>query len=386
MDNFTIYPVHWDYKKNKKQLYTIKIAITVDRQTTYLLTPHRVHPNQWQKADDIQQDPEKPVAFGQVFNHPNAKWINADILRRITEKQRDLIGLGMYGTPLTKETIHDAASKSNKKFSTFAKEVRDHRVEIPRILNFGGQDLLLRHIDVAFLRRFESSERARVNLYDGVSPAVCENTIAGTMKYFCQIMSQAFKEKLILTNPFDSYKGPRYVDPEITWLEEDDKELLWKWIFDDIDSTLKTTAAYFLLGCYAGLRHSDWSQFNPETMIFSTGHGTFFRLRATKNDQDVVMPVGPTLLRVFELLKEVGRPYSLEKSNIHLKVIGPAAGIKKILSTHVGRHSFGYLCASLGLPKSVTAELMGITVKMVEVYYHLTGQNIIKQAAAMVTV
>ena len=68
-----------------------------------------------------------------------------------------------------------------------------------------------------------------------------------------------------------------------------------------------------------------------------------------------------------------------------LKAIADGAGIAKQLTTHAARHSFGYLCASNKIPKSVTAELMGVNTHTVEVYYHLAGENIIQQAQVLKT-
>lgn len=368
MDNFTIRPVHWNYKPTVARIYTIKIAVTVDRKTTYILTNHRVHEDQWD--DDNSK----------VVDHVNAKWINADIARLINDKQKDLIALRMQDLPLSKVAILGGAKTGNRTFKSFAQEIRDHRTDLPRFLNFAGDGVRLRDIDPAMLRKFEAFERSRV---DGEgNRCVNDNTISCTMKYVGQIMRQAKKEKLITDNPFDAYQGPTYIDPPRIWLEEEEKELLFKFVDTDLDPTIRTTTVYFLLGCYSGLRHSDWPQFDPDTMV----RKRFLKIRATKNNNDIVMPIGPILQKVIDMTLTVGRPQSLEKCNLHLKFIGPSAGIKKTLSTHVGRHSFGYLCASLGLPKSTTAELMGITVKTVEVYYHLTGQNIIKQAAALATV
>ena len=59
------------------------------------------------------------------------------------------------------------------------------------------------------------------------------------------------------------------------------------------------------------------------------------------------------------------------------------AGIDKEISTHTARHSFGCLCASLGLPESTTAKLMGINAQTVKVYYHLTGSDLSEQAKAL---
>lgn len=372
MAEYTLYPVLWDYKKNKKKTYFVRIAVTVERKTTYLLTPHRISPKQWDKEQKL------------VKEHPNAKILNADIRKRITDKEAELVSLNIQEIPITKEAIK-GGRKTGRSFKSFAKEVRHHRVEIPRVLNFGGDGLMLRDIDPAWLRRFELHERGRVN--DNGERCVNDNTIACTFKYLAQIMGQAFKEKLVKENPFEAFTRPGYVNPERMGLEEEEKKALFRLIENGLQEPLRTTAIYFLNGCYTGIRHSDWAAFDPDSMVKELPDGTrILRLRARKNKGDVVMPVGPTLLRILDLVRSTGRPHSLEKCNLHLKAIGPMADIDKVLTTHRARHTFGFLCASLGIPKSTTAELMAITVQAVEIYYHLSGQNIIKQALVMTTV
>jgi integrase len=97
------------------------------------------------------------------------------------------------------------------------------------------------------------------------------------------------------------------------------------------------------------------------------------------------MLVGPTLKRLIGLTQGLRKPFSNRESNVHLKIIfGPGlAKIDQKGNCHLGRHTFGFLCASNKLPKSVTAELMGISVQTVEVYYHLSGENITQQAAIL---
>jgi integrase/recombinase XerD len=369
MDKYRVYPVLWDYKKNKKKIYTIKIAICLNRQNTWLITPHRIHVDQWDKK------------AGKVVGHINARTMNADIRKRVTDKEAELMALNIQEIPITKAAIR-GDKKAGRSFKSFAKEIRDHRVEIPRIVNFGGEGLMLRDIDPAWLRRFEAHERSRVD--DEGNRCVNDNTISITMKYLAQIIGQAYKEKLIPENSFDAYNRPAYIDPERIWLVEEEKAAILKLIVEGLRDPMRTTAIYFLLGCETGIRHSDWAAFNPDTMISTLPGGvSILRLRARKNSGDVVMPIGPTLSRIIDLVRTAGRPFSLEQCNLQLKSIGPMAGLEKTLSTHKARHSFGYLCASLGLPKSTTAELMAIGVKTVEVYYHLSGQNIMKQAALL---
>lgn len=110
---------------------------------------------------------------------------------------------------------------------------------------------------------------------------------------------------------------------------------------------MRNTAYYFLLGSYSGLRHSDWVRFNYETMV----EDGFLKLRAKKNKKYVVMLIGKTLNKILHVVKELPPPMSNQKCNVMLKAIGTSVAIKKELTTHVARHSFGCMCAANKIPK-----------------------------------
>jgi site-specific recombinase XerD len=359
MLNYTVRPVLWDYKDNPAKIYTIKICITIKgRSPFYLLTPHKVNTDQWRD--------------GKVVGHTNAKRINDDLAARQIAAGNKLMECGRLGIDPTKAYIEGSPAAAPRTFKGFAKDVDNYEMGIRWFTNFVGEGFLLASITPSVLRQFEKNERDR---------GVTDNSIGQQMKFVSKILKQAKLEKLISENPFDAYSPPKFVQPVRLWLDEDEKGRIFEWLDKPAgqDPNKRITAVYFLLECYTGFRHVDWKSFDPATMVA----GGFIRLRAQKNDADVVMPIGPTLAKVIDMVRQVGPPWSLRCTLDHLKVIFEDCGIKKKGGTHLGRHSFGYLCASNGLPKSVTAKLMGISVQTVEVYYHLTGENIIKQAAIM---
>ncbi|MEI8111131.1 MAG: site-specific integrase [Chitinophagia bacterium] len=354
MEKFTIRPMLWSYQKNAAQIYSIKIAVTINRKVTYILTGHRVHVNQWND--------------GIVINHENAALINVSIRRQIADIERDLVSRNLEGVSITKKIIK-GETEVNKPFATFAREVRADEKELNRLSDFAGSSILLSDITVSFLRRYEQHERSR---------GMANNTINTTFKYLRRIMSQATAEKLVKENPFTSYDMPKFRQTDRVYLTQDELKHLFQSV-ETFTGTMRVTAYYFLLGCYSGLRHSDWGRFNYETMV----EGGYLKLRAKKNKKFVVMPIGKTLGKILRVVRDMPPPMSNQKCNVMLKAIGASVGLKKELTTHVARHSFGCLCASNMIPKSVTAELMGVNTSTVEVYYHLTGENIKQQAAVL---
>lgn len=356
--NYTIRPVFLAHKANSQGQANIRIAITVNRKVTYMTTEHKVHKNQWNESTR------------QVVGHENAALINVSLRRRIADLEKEIISRNLEGVPITRRVLKGDGGV-DRPFASFAREIRADEKEIRRLTAYAGESIMMSEINVTFLRRYEQHERSR---------GMANNTINTTFKYLRRILTQAMAEKLIRENPFENYEMPKYRQTERVYLTREELDLVLK-IVDDLDRSLKITAFNFLLGCFSGLRHSDWVRFDHDRMV----EGDFLKLRAKKNKKDVVLPIGPTLRRILDAVRVLPPPVSNQKCNVMLKAIGGMAGIRKPLTTHVARHSFGYMCASNRIPKSVTAELMGVHTSTVEVYYHLSGQNIIEQSAILRT-
>lgn len=361
MLNYTIRPVLWLHKANKQGLCPLMIAVTISRKVTYFKTPYKLLEGQW---DHVARE---------MIDYPNAKLMNAALRKQIADLEKEIATRQIAGDRVTGHLLKKRDSV--KTFEQFALEIRDtrgDRKEINRLLDF-HPNLQLTDIDQAFLRKYEQHERKR-----GMS----QNTINTTFKYIRRTLNQAKREGYIKNNPCNDIIMPGYKQPDRVYLVEVERNAMLALLDKDLPESMYNTLCYFLLGVFSGLRHSDWSRFDPVKMV----EGGFLRLRAKKNNELVVLPIGPTLQGIIDRIKKLPAPYTMEFCNVQLKAIAPLAGVKKALTTHAGRHSFGYLCASNRLPKSVTAELMGITVKVVDVYYHLAGVDIADQAAILKTI
>lgn len=356
MENYSIKAVLWVHKKNKTDIYRIKIMATINRKQTYILTPYRIHLKQWDKEKRI------------VVNHDNANVINVSIRKEISILEDKIVTHGLQGIVVSKRLIKGQYTTS-RLFFEYAKEVRWHGVRLNQLKKFRGDQILISDIDVEFLRKYESFLR---------QVPYQQNTINTNFKYIQRIIRQAKKEKIITENPFDNYSVPRYVQTDRIYLVDSEIKLLVDMIDKPMNESMRTTLCYFLLGCYTGMRHGDWHSFN-KSMI----EGKHLKFRASKNHNHVVMPIGKTLRKIINKLLVMPPPFSNSKCNVYLKAIAHSAGIEKDISTHSGRHSFGYMCASNGMTESTTAALMGISASIVKVYFHLSGRNITDQAAVL---
>jgi site-specific recombinase XerD len=366
MNRYTIRPVLRKDKANDKGICPIYIVFTLNRKRTYIKTGYKVHEDNWNDKE--------------VTGLYNASMINADIRKQITALESEILTRKLEGRTISVQAIKHAPVTN---FFTFVKEVKGDtikdRKEANRIRAYAGDNLQLTDIDVVWLRRYEQHQRKIKNRYKGIEKnGLSQNTINSTFKWLRRVLNLAKREGMIKANPMNEYDVPRYIQTERVFLEgKERKQWFTFWQQKKVDGSCYITLTYFLIGVYSGLRFQDWGQATARV------HGEFIRLQAKKNKEWVVLPIGKSLSKLLKVAKTLPPPFSADKTRDHLKIIAGIVGTKKNITTHVAKHSFCAMCAELRIPKSVTAELVGISVQVVNVYYHLTGQNIIEQASAL---
>lgn len=349
---YHITPMLWKHYTDKEGKQKVKIRVTINRKVVYKDTPFKLLPSQF-------KDGEAKGA--------NSTYINAHIRKEISKIEQDLIKADMIG-----RVDHKKVVKAGTRilFSTYTLQQYSDSIahkEVRRVKEFAGDDLALIDIDYSWLLKYERHEKNR---------GMANNTVNSTMKFMRRVLRRAYKEKVIPFNPFEEYSVPKYIQTDRTYLTRDEVVSIESKL-DDMPGDIYPSACFFLLSCYTGLRHSDWAQFSPEMV-----NDDFLRFRAHKNKKHVVLPVGESLKKIIERVKEL-RPLSLDKSNEKLFGLENYLKFKKHLTCHVGRHTFGYTCAKLKIPREVTAQFMGVDLQTVSVYYHLAGEDATEHAAAL---
>lgn len=124
------------------------------------------------------------------------------------------------------------------------------------------------------------------------------------------------------------------------------------------DTRLERTRDLFIVGCFTGLRFSDFIQLKKENII----DGNKIKIRTQKTGETVVIPLHPYVKTVFETYDgELPKPISNQKMNDYLKEVAKKAKIKerveigitkagvlqkklykkhRLITTHVARRSF----------------------------------------------
>jgi integrase len=162
------------------------------------------------------------------------------------------------------------------------------------------------------------------------------NTIGKHIKNLKMFLSEA-SERGINTK-FD-FKSKRFKvireDSENIYLTEEEIEQIFNLDLSE-NKKLERVRDLFLVGCYTGLRFSDFSQIKPENI-----KGGYISIRTQKTDETVTIPIHPTVEAVLvkyknDFLNSLPPSISNQKMNEYLKEIGKLA-VEEMLKLSKGK-------------------------------------------------
>jgi site-specific recombinase XerD len=362
MAKISVYPLLYNHRKDKNGMIPVAIRVTRGGKTvTDLALGRKVASNDW--------NVEKKTCKDKILNaliQKEVRRIMDEITRlRVNDQPvTDAVikfivkGKGMQVT--VKEFTLDIMQTWAGKKST--ETIRIYKTELDKLLSFGGQALCFEDITPAWLRRYEAHLIALGNM---------PNTIHKAWKCLRKIINDAIKEGVTKLYPFANYDNPVYQQTDRTYLTEQEVNQVQALLLQPLPDILRRAVLYFLLGCYSGLRVSDWEKFDETKMV----HEGRLLLRTKKNKEIVSFAITRPLAQLLQELNNQPMGMDRHTCNRYLKVAGSMAGLTKVLTNHVARHSFAVRCAELGISIETTANLMGITVKSCGYYYRVTNRK-----------
>jgi len=344
-------------KKKANGEIPLVLRVTIDRKSALQSLGYNVLPEHWD-GDKVKK------------SHPNYKEINSVITSEINKAQKKIAIQSTADKPVNIDLFAKGKTTSFIKYvenrmHNLHKEpgtVRNYNKHLNKIKAY-SPGLTFPGITSKYLNDLQQYLKD-----EGLS----DNSIWDVFKFMKKFWNLAIKEEVTTGNPFGKMgEQPKYknIAPEYLIIEELDK--LHALLEQDLPVKIRLFINYFLLECYCGLRFSDWKRFKIEKLIKEES----IKAITKKNNQPVYFNFkdSPRLSFVIDNLKDLPPfDYTLEDVNRCLKNIAIMAGIQKNLRTHIARHTFGVLCANLGISIEVTAAFMGITTRVCDVYYKIT--------------
>ncbi len=363
---------------NSKSETLVYLFFNFNYQRLKYSTGEKVHPKFWnakkQRVKETSQFVQFPEFNQRLSNIESAVKVayykllnNKDVVSPDILKQRLLEELG-EGRPQVKLDFIQwmekeiEGMKNDKKYGS----IQVYRTLLRHLKEFSkskGYVLNFDTINLDFYEQFKT--------YILVEKGLLTNTFGKqikTLKTFLNLATEkgvnsnlAYKSRLFRATLED-------VDHIYLTLEELDSlhqlDLTYKPYLDRVRDL-------FLIGCFTGLRFSDFTQLKGENLE-KAGHGYVFNVKTQKTNERVVIPVKPILMSIWEKYDgTLPRAISNQKMNKYLKELGKAAGItnnttlkrtsgkqvkevirpkNEFITTHTARRSFATNAYLEGVP------------------------------------
>ncbi|MCF6342943.1 MAG: site-specific integrase [Bacteroidales bacterium] len=367
----------FDRRKRAKEtgLGLIELVINFGmRRRKWISTKIKVSPAEWNKK-------KREVNV----RHQNHIALNIHLKSLRSEIETCELGLINSGKPFTANSVDDLlkGQKVNHTFSGFSLSMaskdntvspvtrRDHLRSLAILCDF-KKEVRFGELDFGFIHQFD-------NYLNSVG--FNQSTIGKVHKNVKRFINLAIKYGKMKPeeNPYLNFTVRRS-RPHHTWLNYRELELIERL---DVSKVVEMDVVkdIFLFSCYTGLRYSDLKTLNTGSFI-SQQEGVGLKLqRMAKVDRPVHLKLWEMFdgkpeqmyMRMAEAApdaeKSIWKKYiSNSKMNLILKELQAAAGIKKKLTIHVGRHTFGTLYAhqtgsifevmrAMGISKFETAQV-----------------------------
>ena len=277
------------------------------------------------------------------------------------------------------EFVEDFICNTNKQHYT----KRNYRTTLNHLIRF--QKLYSRQIDFdtidldfydALVKQFNSQNKSL-------------NTIGSIIKNIKVFLNEASDRGLNVNEAFKSKRFRTLSETsESIYLTLDEVEKIYRLDLSKIPR-LDRVRDLFIIGCVSGLRFSDFSKLTPEN-IYKNNDGEFIRIRTTKTNESLEIPMHPYVQILMEKYDgNIPPPISNQKMNHYLKEIGQKAGLveeevisqtkgnrkvskvykkHELLTTHSARRSF-----ATNLYKSGSS-----SISIMKVTGHRTEKNFLK--------
>lgn len=185
------------------------------------------------------------------------------------------------------------------------------------------------------------------------SPAYTKKLFGFLKSALLFAFNRRYTDRLLM----NEYRFPYRLKSEIIYLNELEVDKIRRHDFGPI---LQKYADLFMVQCYTGLAYADLKKLNA-THLAKDESGQLW-INMTRQKVDTAECVVPVINKVWSILKKYHFELpvlSNQKYNAALKQIAREVGIRKKLTSHVGRKTYGTLLLNKDVPIETVSNLLG---------------------------
>ena len=325
------------------------------------------------------------LSKGQVkAAHPNAKEFNVEILNALAKANKLASLFRQKGKRLTPSLFKEEFQNPSDELDLIAymrRELnsrndlvpgtRKHHESVINILEEFRKKLRFGDINQELIRSLKSFLLKRGN---------SESTYYSKLKLLNQYLIEARKQGHEFTDPFIKIKTFRSNRSSLS--ESELKKFEDYFASDGCPANHKCLLRYFIFSCYTGVRISDidlltWDNIQDDNTMLN-----YVPQKTKKKNEAVKVPLLKADLAYLPEFSNSRKPifktFSHPVANRYLKAIADHLDIRKRVTYHTSRHTFGTLMAEGG-HLAETQKMMGHSdIKTTLDYVHTSTQSLIK--------
>jgi len=208
-----------------------------------------------------------------------------------------------------------------KVYKTTKTRLEDFQKEYRGVINFDSIDMDFYNDFLAYFNKHEYAI----------------NSIGKYIKNLKVFMRAAADQKLHSNFEFQNKKFKTIEETtDSIYLSEAEIELIYNYDFS-YDPSREKVRDLFVIGCYTGLRFSDYDKIVPEN-IKKIDKGSFLQVNTQKTTEKVAIPLNWIVLGILKKYDgRVPKPFTNQEMNRELKKIGKKVKIKEKVSTGITR-------------------------------------------------
>jgi len=346
-------------------------------------TGEKINPANWndeeQRAKGTKKFPEYPEfnsrltsieacsynAYRKILNDGNIP-TNAllkkelDKTVRLGEKEKEY-DLFSFIAKYIEDCKSIKANATIKAYNTTLTRLKDYRTEKKKNFSFEEIDLEFYNSFVSYLTDEDYSQ----------------NTIGKHIKVLKTFLNEATDRGINKTIEYKKRKFKRPVEePDKIYLNVEELDSIYNLNLSK-DKQLDDVRDLFIIGCFTGLRFSDFSQLTQDNIL----DGNKIKIRTGKTNETVIIPLHKYVKSILKKNKnEMPKALSNPKMNLNLKHLGTLAKINdtvetsitkggvlvkkpfkkyQLIGTHTARRSFATNLYLAGIPSITIMKITG---------------------------
>ena len=376
-------------RRSKTGLFPIQVRVALNQEIQRFATGLHITAQSWdsasQRAYNISAKEEMiNVSLDAIHNRLTKSYFKVMNLDYF-----DLGGLMAEYTGESKEkerTLLELVTKHNDDFkrrigidrtqSTYQKyTITEMRIKSFIRDYYNGKDILLKRLKINFIKDF--------SIYLTEVFENKQNTVAKNVKNLKHIITHGLELEWLVKNPFFGFRYA-YVETQQAILTQEEINSIETKMFSS--QRVERVKNLFLFQCYTGLSYVDMAKLISSNIVKGNDGNDWLVFSRTKSKIPVRIPLLSKAKSIIELYKNAKGDflmpvYANQNMNILLKDIADLCGIKKNLTTHVGRRTFATtVLLSNGIPIETVSKLLGHTnLRATQVYAKVVDNKISKE-------